>query len=124
MAEEQIPEVKANKAKLRTYTGEEIAVKGAVDVKVKYRDQEDNLTITIVDGDGPTLLGRNLLQHLRLDRAALNHITQDNCSELKTLLHVHSALFAEGLGSIMGTTAHLFLKVGGRPRFYRACQVP
>ena len=81
--EEQISEVKATKAKFHTYTGEEIAVKGAVDVKVKYGDQEANLTVTIVDGDGPMLLGRDWLQHLRLDWAALNHITQDNCSELK-----------------------------------------
>ena len=97
-------------------------MKGAVDVKVKYGDQETNLTLTIVDGDGSALLGRDWLQHLRLDWAALNHITQDNCSELKTLF-VHSALFAEGLGTIKGTTTCLYLKEGGRPRFYCTRQV-
>ena len=111
--EEQIPEVKATKAKLCTYTEEDIAVKGAVNMKVKYGGQEANLTLTIVDGDGPTLLGRDWLQHLRLDWAALKHITQDNCTELITLLHVHSALFTKGLGKIKGSTACLYLKEGG-----------
>ena len=33
-------------------------------------------------------------------------------------------MFAEVLGKIKGTTARLYLKEGGRPRFYRARQVP
>ncbi|XP_064406426.1 uncharacterized protein LOC135351366 [Halichondria panicea] len=34
------PEIKPTQAKLRTYTGEKIVVKGAIDVKVKYGGQE------------------------------------------------------------------------------------
>ena len=40
------------------------------------------------------------------------------------MLNTHSALIAEGMGQLKGTTARLYLKEGGRPRFYRARQVP
>ena len=118
------PELKFSEAKLRTYTGEKIAVKGALDVEVKHRNQEAQLTLTVVEGNGPTILGRDWLRHLRLDWATLNHISEVESSELKKLLKDHSVLFAEGLGKIKGTTARLYLKEGGRPRFYRARQVP
>ncbi len=103
------PEIKPTQAKLRTYTGEEIVVKGAVDVKVRYGGQEAEVSLIIVDGQGQTLLGRDWLRHLRLDWATLNHVTQKT-SELATLVHAHSALFSEGLGLIKGTTAQLYPK--------------
>ena len=117
-------DLKEAKARLRTYTGEKITVKGSLDVKVSYENQKAELTLTIVDGAGPTLLGRDWLRHLRLNRSTLNHIRNKDRSELQTLLNTHSALFAEGLGQIRGTMARLYLKEGGRPRFYRARQVP
>ena len=52
-------ELKSSEAKLRTYTGEEIAVTGVSDVTIKYHNKEVNLIITVVGGDGPTLLGRD-----------------------------------------------------------------
>ena len=98
-------------------------MKGVVDVKVKYGHQLKDLTLTIVDGDGPTLLGRDWLQHLKLDWATLNHVSQDERSELKNMLDTHFALFSQGLGQIRGTTCHLYLKEGSQPSFYRARQV-
>ena len=118
------PELKFSEAKLCTYTGEKVVVKGALDVEVKHRNQEAQLALTVVEGNGPTLLGRDWLRHLRLDWATLNHISELESSEFKKLLNDHSILFAEGLGKIKGTTARLYLKEGGRPRFYRAHQVP
>ena len=117
------PELKFSEAKLRTYTGEKIAVIGALDVEVKHWNQEAQLTLTVVEGNGPTLLGRDWLRHLRLDWATLNHISEVESSELKKLLNDRSVLFAEVLGKIKGTTARLYLKEGGRPRFYRARQI-
>ena len=67
-------DLKHSEARLRNYTGEKIAVKGAIDVEVTYQKQEANLTLTIVDGEGPTLLGRDWLGHFRLNWATLNHI--------------------------------------------------
>ena len=92
--------LKPSAAKLHTYTGEEIRVKGVVEVKVKYGHQTKDLTLTVVDGDGPTLLGRDWLQHLKLNWSTLNHVSQDERSELKSMLDTHSALFSEGLEQI------------------------
>ena len=117
-------ELKSSTAKLRTYTGEEIGVKGVIEVKVKYGQQMKDLTLTIVDGNGSTLLGQDWLQHLKLDWATLNHVSQVQRSELKSMLDNHSALFSEGLGQIKGTTARLHLKEGSQPRLFRARQVP
>ena len=122
--EASAPVIQPTRARLRTYTGEEIVVKGAIDVKVKYREQEADLTLTIVERNGPTLMGRDWLRYIKLDWAALNHVTQENRSELKALVDSHSALFSEGLGQIQGVRARLYLKEGSQPRFFRARQVP
>ncbi len=98
-------------------------VRGAAEVTVKYRDQTAQVTLTVVEGQGASLLGRDWLQHLRLDWRSLNQVTQDSYSELETILCTHSALLSEGLGTLKDTTAHLYLKEGSKPRFYRACQV-
>ncbi len=74
-----------------------------------YEGQEAELTLTIVDGGGPTLLGRDWLSRLRLNWAGLNHI-----AERIAVSYTHSALFAEGLGRIKGVTAQLYLKEGAR----------
>ena len=44
---------------LRTYTGEPIQVLGSINVTVKDNQQETQLPLLVVGGDGPSLLGRN-----------------------------------------------------------------
>ena len=53
--------------KLRTYTGELLQVKGCMQARVSYREQEEALPLLVVAGAGPTLLGHDWLQKLRLD---------------------------------------------------------
>lgn len=115
--------LKSHLTKLRTYTGEEIVVKGAIDVNVKYGDQTTELKLIIVNRNGPTHLGRDWLQHLKLDWATLNHISKGNSNKLQSLLTTHSVLFSQGLGCIKGTTAKFHLKDGSQPHFFRARQV-
>jgi len=116
-------QLKSSTAKLPTYTGKEVTVKGAGDIRVKYRGQTKDLTLTIVDGDGLTLMGRDWLQHLKLDWATLNHTSEADCSEFKSMLNTHAALFSQGLGCTKGTTARLYLKERSQPRFFRARQI-
>ena len=52
---------------LRTYCGERIHVVGEMDVCVQYEHQVQDLVLTIVAGDGPSLLGRNWLQKIQLN---------------------------------------------------------
>ena len=58
-------------AQLSTYTGQKISVLGAINVDVSYQ-QHHQLQLLTVPGTGPTLLGRDWLQHICLDWARIN----------------------------------------------------
>ena len=45
--------------KLRTYTGEEVSELGTITVNVKYEKENKRLSLIVVKGDGPSLLGRD-----------------------------------------------------------------
>ena len=51
-------QVQPTNAKLRTYSGEEIPVVGQVTVKVQHWEQEEQLSLVVVAGEGPSLLSR------------------------------------------------------------------
>ena len=61
------PELQHSASRLRTYTRQEMEVQGSVTVKVTYGSQQETLPLLVVAGDGPSLLGRDWLQKLRLD---------------------------------------------------------
>ena len=63
------PNIKVNDTSviLTTYTGEQMAVTGEVSVIVTYRQKNHLLTLCVIKGDGPTLLGRDWLYQLNLD---------------------------------------------------------
>ena len=54
---ESAPQLKVSQAPLKTYTGESIKIKGAIDVEVVYNGQYKQLYLLIVEGEGPSLLG-------------------------------------------------------------------
>ena len=121
--EQSVPPIQSTNAKLRTYTGETIDVVGAIDVDVKYQSKKVRLSLLIVKGDGPTLMGRDWLQHFRLDWARLHKVDTDH-SKLEETLAKHSNLFKDELGKISGTKAKLYMKPDAKPKFCRARQVP
>lgn len=55
--------------RLCTYSGEMLKVVGETEVLVSYGDQQAELLLVVVEGDGASLLGRNWLQHIRLNWA-------------------------------------------------------
>ena len=61
------PRLTPSARKLRTYTGEELTVKGNLEVDVTYGDQHKNLPFLVVAGNGPSLKGRNWLLEIHLD---------------------------------------------------------
>ena len=58
--------------RLCTYSGEPIEVLGSLTVTVKYLNQESEEPLLVVKGTGPTLLGRNWMEHIRLDWPQIN----------------------------------------------------
>ena len=91
--------------KLQTYTGEPIRVCGTTQVQVKHKEQTATLPLVITEGNGPTLLGRNWLEALRLDWR-------------------HPDAFKEELGELRGVTAKIHVNPDAWPRFEKVRPVP
>ena len=60
-------ELKSTDLTLQTYTGENIVVLGSLEVNVSYEDKMFTLPLLVVQGSGPSLLGCNWLQQIKLD---------------------------------------------------------
>jgi hypothetical protein len=59
-------------ASLKTYTRDQIPVKGTITVNVTYdQQQHSNLEILVVKGSGPSLMGRDWLKVMRLDSKSI-----------------------------------------------------
>ena len=53
--------------RLKTYTGEYIAVVGEMITQVQYGSQAKELGLIVVQGEGPSLFRCNWLEHFQLD---------------------------------------------------------
>ena len=49
------------------YTGEQMSLAGEIKVKVRYGKQRSHLALFVVEGDGPSLMGRDGLKEITLD---------------------------------------------------------
>ena len=52
---------------LKTYTNERLKVVGTLNVRVQYEDQFKKLVLVVTAGKGPSLFGRNWLNHINLN---------------------------------------------------------
>ena len=110
---------------LRTYTSEKIPVKGKLRVKVRYGQQEKLLTCYVVRGDGPCLMGRDWLKHIRLNWREIGVAMLDTTqSRLKSLLQKYGDVFKDELGTMNSIRAELRVKADASPRFHRPRPVP
>ena len=107
---------------LKTYTGEKIVPKGSVWVDVDYKEQHNNLLLTVVPGDGPNLLGRDWLEKIKLNwEEVVNFVGQAiDKSELKHVLDSYQEVFQEKLGCLKGTTVNLQVSDDAKPVFLKA----
>ena len=84
---------------LKTYTGESIKVLGTTSVNARYGNQKELLTIHVVDGNGPDLMGRDWLSHFNIiSWCEVNHVTKP----LQGMLDKHSDVFDKDLGCMKG----------------------
>ena len=87
-----------------------------------YGEQKKSLPLIVIDGSGPVLLGRNWLEHIRLDWgmlgvAAIHHTAADT---LAPILDRYAIVFDEDLGCITPYKANLQLQPDARPKFHKA----
>ena len=111
--------------KLRTYSGEQIGIKGSTTVTVKYKEQTEQLPLVVANGSGPCLLGRNWLTKIRLDWTNLFCVNHACYSlSLQGILETYATVFNSELGVLKGTTATIRVDPTAQPRFHKPRAVP
>ena len=111
--------------RLSTYTSEPIPVLGVMNVRVKYASYSGIHPLYIVPGDGPTLLGRDWLQSIRLNWSDLRIANVlSSPLALKPLLQKYKEVFQKEVGNMRQFKAKLVVKAGTKPRFHRPRAVP
>ncbi len=118
------PSLLPSSARLSTYTGEQISVLGAITVDVLYQHQQYQLQMLIVPGTGPTQLGRDWLQCLRLDWARINVLRSHPDQLIEQVLNRYPEVFRDCLGHIKSAPASLHVDSTHQPRFYKARPIP
>ena len=123
---EILPQTKphASKIILKTYTDERMPVVGELTVEVSYGQQCKKLPLIVVEGEGPSLLGRNWLKDIRLDWTTIARVGREESLDIDTLLDTHKELFNEELGKIRSYQAKLQVRRDAIPKFFKHRPVP
>ena len=108
------PQLRKPSIRLRTYTGEELQLVGEAVVRVQYQNQQEELNLVVVKGSGPSLLGRDWLQKIRLNWAEVRSLKAASTT-LEQVLVKHSGLFKDELGTIKGVTAKFHVDPNAKP---------
>ena len=82
--------------------------------QVKYEEQQYSLPLLVVDGDGPSLFGRNWLSSVTLNWNSIKHLS----TGLDSLLQKYKEIFKDELGTLKGVYAKLVVKPGATPKFF------
>lgn len=114
---------------LKTYSGEELSPQGVLQVRVRYDGTTQKLPLYVVNGNGPTLFGRDWLTHMKLKWSELQLLRTTDTTEtniqnrLQQLLKKYEAVFQDQMGTVKDFEAKLVLK-DPTPTFCKARPVP
>ena len=89
-------------------------------MNVCYEGVEYSLPLLVVGGQGPALLGRNWLEKIKLNWPIIKQLSSHN-KRLEEILQKHAQLFEEGLGTLQGTKAKIYVRGGSRIFVRRGC---
>ena len=115
---------------LKTYTGQKITPRGEMKCNVKFRGQEKELTLQVVETPGPALFGRDWLSQIQLNWGEIKALklskTPQGVMQQKgdQLLQQYESVFSEGVGTLKGHKADLKVEEGCQPSFHQPRQVP
>ena len=124
-SESKRPPLQTSTVHLKTYTGEKLPVLGVTDVVAEYQQQSERMQLHIVDGNSPSLFGRDWLQKIKLDWRGLHHLSGSATEQqLKDVLSKHRQVFKDELGLIKGTTAKLAIDTNAQPCFCNFRSIP
>ena len=113
--------LESTSVRLQTYSNAPIPVVGTCCVNVEYNGQMGQLPLVIVGGTGPTLLGRDWLSQIRLDWRQIHYV---HSHSLQMVLGRYPSVFEDGLGTLRGFKAKIYVDPNAEPRFNPARSVP
>ena len=99
--------------KLTTYTGELLNVIGKVDIEVSYEVQNAWVPLHVLEGNAPSLMGRNWLHSIKLNWGSINKMS----SKL-------DEVFQEELGVFKNVKATLHVRPDTTPKFCKPRSAP
>ena len=109
---------------LKTYTGEPMPVIGNLHARVQYGTLAAKLVLVVVAGEGPSLFGRNWLQHIQPDLTTLTAVRTVMLKSLNGLMQQHASLFSDTLGTVEPFRATLHVLPDATPKVRKARSVP
>lgn len=92
------PDLQETRVRLKTYTGECIPLAGAIEVDIDYHGQQVKGTLLVAEGEGPSLLGRDLLQKIRLNWGKIWGEV-NNISVVQDIIAQYADVFKDELGT-------------------------
>ena len=118
--------LKPTTIRLRTYSGQQLVVLGTLKVHVRYEAQRAALSVLVVEGSGPSLLGRDWLKRLQLNwkELAAIHYTPQYPPSVEETLSKHKGVFSPELGKAAHIEAKLQVEQDATPTFCKARKVP
>lgn len=111
----------STETKLFAYSGHEIKVKGCILPEINYSNKTLLQKILVVDGDGPSILGRDFMNQFKLTFSQINFMTD---LSLNKLLSKYSSLFDDELGKFKYHKIHLEVQDSARKKFCKPRQMP
>ena len=72
----------------------------SVRINFSFSTQQKQLSLLVVSGDGPSLLGRDWLTQLQLDWTAIHQLCSPD--KVQGVLDRHSEVFKDELGTLQG----------------------
>ena len=112
---------------LRTYTGEAISVAGKAVVSVNYEEQFQELSVLVVNTNGPNILGRDWLALLKLnwkELFAVHSLVDSQKEGVAKIINQFQDVFEGGLGKMKGVTAKIVVQDNCKPKYFKARPVP
>ena len=118
------PHLEPSSLNLKVYGGGDLEIAGEISVKAELpiENKSCNAKIVVIDGSGPSLLGRDLISKLKLSK--FGHLGINNVSTKSVLLEEFPDLFTPGLGCLKGVKATIEVDPTIPPKYCRARAVP
>lgn len=116
----QLP-LEPSQVSLKTYTGESLNVLGSIRATVKFEGQVNELSLLVVVGNGPALLGRNWMSKFKVTPSIFHVAVPDR---LEQLLDKFAPVFGSDLGCLKGIEAKVYVDPQVKPKFFKPRSVP